>query len=159
MLNFKRVLVCVLSLLILLGAIPSGKINSAHADSGISLYHNLEDGLTFGGHTTSGLTNRFTGESGMSISGLNNHKLGYYDAFCTDPLLVNGSSYILAGNASNAITDYWGAFGELDRRYLAALIQFYYDHPYYYDCNPAHGKSANWVAKMGTQLVSVCPDR
>ena len=153
MLNFKRVLVCVLSLLILLGAIPSGKINSAHADSGISLYHNLEDGLTFGGHTTSGLTNRFTGESGMSISGLNNHKLGYYDAFCTDPLLVNGSSYILAGNASNAITDYWGAFGEIDRRYLAALIQFYYDHPYYYDCNPAHGKSANWVAKMGTQLA------
>ena len=153
MTKMKRCMAFILMLVMLLGTVPGAVSTRASAESGVSLVHNLEDGLTFGGHTTSPLTNRFTGESGMSISGLNNHKLGYYDAFCTDPLLTNGSGYILAGNASNAITDYWGAFSEADRRYIAALIQFYANYPYHYDCNPNHGKSANWVAKMGTQLA------
>ena len=105
MTKMKRCMAFILMLVMLLGTVPGAVSTRASAESGVSLVHNLEDGLTFGGHTTSPLTNRFTGESGMSISGLNNHKLGYYDAFCTDPLLTNGSGYILAGNASNAITD------------------------------------------------------
>ncbi len=144
----KKIIAAAL-LLILAWASPV----QASAGSELAMTHSIEDGLTFGGNTAGPLANRFTGAEGGTISGLNSHRLGYYDAFCTDPLLDAGSGYLLAGSAENAQTDYWGAMSEADRRYLAALIQFYCDHPYCYDANPAHGKSENWVAKMGTQLA------
>lgn len=148
----KRVLALGLMLFMLFGFIPFASIKPAYAAAPDSLSHSLRSGVVLSGETKA-LRNRFNGRQGLTIASINNHRLGSYEAFCLDPTLSAGNNYGNTGNASNSSASYWSNFGAADRRYIAALLQYYADHPYASTVNDSLGHSAATIAKCGTQLA------
>lgn len=156
--NMKRVFAFVLMLVMLIGLFPSSVITTAHAlDSELShsLSYNGLAGLTFGSYGSVNVTNRKTGNS-ANLGSINNHNLGGNPAFCTDPTIVASSSYTLAGTAAdNTSLSYWSSLSNADRRYIAAVVQYYKNNPEWTGSitTSMGANTRGWIAKEGAQLA------